>query len=217
MTQAATWPAGYRCGVAFSVDLDAESLDMVRAPAGNLWGRYSHGRYGLRVGVYRVLEIFKEHTVRATFFVPAWDAEREGRLMEEILREGHEIAAHGYAHEDHGCLGEDERATLEKAHHVLSLVCGRPPVGWRAPGGRLSARTLTHLVDLGYQYDASFYDDDLPHEIECSDGRSLLEMIPQFPFLNDTRSIKSSGRPSRCRRCGLRSLRRSTTRACCSA
>lgn len=185
MTTSDHWPPGCRCGVAFTVDLDAESVDFGRAPAANLWGRFSHGRYGIRVGVYRLLEIFREHAVPATFFVPAWDAERIPELVETILAAGHEVAAHGYAHEDHSSLEEAERDILEKAHQILTHLTGRAPVGWRAPGGRLSLRTLAHLVDLGYQYDASFYDDDLPHELECGEGRRIIE-IPQFPFLNDT-------------------------------
>ena len=179
------WPDGARCAVAISVDLDAESVDMNRAPRANLWGRYSHGRYALRVGAYRLLDVFREHRVRATFFVPAWDAERAPAVVEAIATDGHEVAAHGYRHEDHSRLGDDERATLERAHQALTRIAGRPPRGWRAPEGLLSPRTLAHLADLGYAYDASFRDDDLPHEIACGDGRTLVE-IPQFPFLNDT-------------------------------
>lgn len=205
MTAPDCWPPGYRCAVAFSVDLDGESVDMARAPAANLWGRFSHGRYGIRVGVYRLLEIFREHAVRATFFIPAWDAERIGQLVEVILAAGHEVAAHGYAHEDHSRLGEDERAVLEKAHHLLTELTGRAPIGWRAPGGRLSPQTLGHLVDLGYRYDASFHDDDLPHELECGDGRRMIE-IPQFPFLNDTPFYQVFRPPVEVRRMWLEEL-----------
>lgn len=179
------WPSGCRCGVAISVDLDAESVDLGRAPRSNLWGRFSHGRYGLRVGVYRLLEIFREYDVQATFFITAWDAEQSADLVATILAAGHEIAAHGYLHEDHSGLGDREQATLAQAHEALTKITGRAPVGWRAPRGWLSPRTLGYLADLGYVYDGSFRDDDLPHTIECGDGRTLIE-IPQFPFLNDT-------------------------------
>src|SRR5581483_479514 len=40
-------------------------------------------------------------------------------------------------------------------------------------------RTLGYLVDLGYRYDASFRDDDLPHALDGGGGRRILE-IPQF-------------------------------------
>ena len=216
MTVPDRWPPGYRCGVAFSVDLDAESVDLGRAPAANLWGRFSHGRYGVRVGVYRLLEIFREYAVPATFFVPAWDAERHPELVTTIVAAGHEIAAHGYQHEDHSGLAEAERETLENAHRILTHIAGRAPVGWRAPGGQLSPRTLAHLADLGYRYDASFFDDDLPHELECGDGQRIVE-IPQFPFSMTPRSTRCSDLPSRSVACGSRSSRRSTTKASSTA
>lgn len=179
------WPSDSRCAVAISVDLDAESVDLGMAPRGNLWGRFSHGRYGLRVGVYRLLEILQAHDIRATFFVPAWDAEQSTDTINSIMSAGHEVAAHGYLHEDYSQLGDLERGTLERAHETLTKIMGRAPVGWRAPRGRLSPRTIGYLADMAYVYDASFYDDDLPHTIECGEGRTLVE-IPQFPFLNDT-------------------------------
>jgi peptidoglycan/xylan/chitin deacetylase (PgdA/CDA1 family) len=94
------------------------------------------------------------------------------------------VAAHGYLHEDHSQLGEAERGILEKAHTALSRIAGGAPIGWRAPSGLMSRRTLTYLVELGYLYDASFRDDDLPHDIACGNGTTLVE-VPQFPFLTD--------------------------------
>jgi peptidoglycan/xylan/chitin deacetylase (PgdA/CDA1 family) len=194
-----------QCGVAISVDVDAESVDMNRAPHANLWGRFSHGRYAIRVGAYRLLEVFKEHGMRATFFVPAWDAERAPALVEAIVADGHEVAAHGYRHEDHSRLGDEERATLERAHEALTRIAGQPPRGWRAPEGLLSSRTLGYLAELGYIYDASFRDDDLPHEIACGGGRSMVE-IPQFPFLNDTPFYEVFRPPAEARQTWLEEL-----------
>jgi peptidoglycan/xylan/chitin deacetylase (PgdA/CDA1 family) len=188
--------------VAISVDLDAESVDRGRAPRANLWGRFSHGRYALRVGVYRLLEVFREYGIRTTFFVPGWDAEESPDLVETIRIAGHEIAAHGYLHEDHSALGDREQDTLVRAHDALTKVTGHAPVGWRAPRGRLSSRTLGYLADLGYRYDASFRDDDLPHLMDCGNGRTIVE-IPQFPFLNDTPFYEVFRMPSDVRRMWL--------------
>jgi peptidoglycan/xylan/chitin deacetylase (PgdA/CDA1 family) len=185
MSASMRWPGGARCAVAVSVDIDGESIDLGRAPSENLWGRFSHGRYALRVGIWRLLEVFREHAIPVTFFIPAWDAARAPEVVEAILAAGHEVAAHGYLHEDHSALGDDERAVLDRAHQALTKIAGRPPRGWRAPRGRLSPRTLSHLADLGYAYDASFRTDDLPHFVSCGGGQTLVE-IPQFPFLNDT-------------------------------
>jgi peptidoglycan-N-acetylglucosamine deacetylase len=202
MSAGALWSGGARCAVAISVNVDAESVDLGRAPRGNLWGRFSHGRYALRVGTWRLLDIFREHAIPVTFFVPAWDAERAPGMVEAILAAGHEVAAHGFLHEDHSALGDDERAVLDRAHHTLTTIAGRPPRGWRAPRGRLSPRTLRHLSDLDYVYDASFRDDDLPHFLPCGGGRNLVE-IPQCPFLNDTPFYERFSPPSMVRQMWL--------------
>src|SRR6185503_20311734 len=46
----------------------------------------------------RVLDLFSEHHVRATFFVLGWVAERHPELIQRMIRDGHEVASHGYDH-----------------------------------------------------------------------------------------------------------------------
>ena len=46
----------------------------------------------------RLLAIFDEFGVRATFFVLGWVAERHPQLVREIAAAGHELASHGYGH-----------------------------------------------------------------------------------------------------------------------
>src|SRR5689334_7392020 len=46
----------------------------------------------------RLLDLFDEHHVRATFFVLGWVAERHPSLVRTIASRGHELASHGYAH-----------------------------------------------------------------------------------------------------------------------
>jgi len=46
----------------------------------------------------RILDIFSEHNVKATFFTLGWVAERFPSLITRIVAEGHELASHGYSH-----------------------------------------------------------------------------------------------------------------------
>lgn len=168
-----------------TVNFDAESVDLQQVERENLYGRFLYGRYGMRAGLWRLLELLRERAVRATFFVPAADAEANRAQMAAIVRDGHEIAARGYAFEDHSSLGAAERETLERAHRTLTEVCGRAPAGWRAPRGLLSLDTLNHLGDLGYRYDSSFQDDDYPYVVRCPSARELVE-LPVCPMLDDS-------------------------------
>lgn len=179
------WWDGARCVVAVTVNFDAESVDLHEVAKENLYGRFSYGRYGMRAGIWRVLDLLTGHGIRATFFVPALDAESNGRALEAVLKNGHEVAARGYAFEDHSKLGETEKVTLQRAHEALRKLMGEAPVGWRAPGGFLSPQTLTHLTELGYSYDSSFQDDDLPYVMQCPNAKCIVE-LPQFQFLDDS-------------------------------
>ena len=47
---------------------------------------------------YRLVELFEQHGVKATFFTLGWVAERSPRLVRDIVDAGHELASHGYDH-----------------------------------------------------------------------------------------------------------------------
>ncbi|HWP87840.1 MAG TPA: polysaccharide deacetylase family protein, partial [Burkholderiales bacterium] len=159
MSEKSKWPQGKTCAVVVTVNFDAESVDLHEAKPENLYGKYSYGRYGMRAGVWRLLDVLRGQGTKATFFVPALDAENNRAAVEAILKDGHEIGARGYAFEDHSKLKDQQRATLERAHQALTKITGVAPVGWRAPFGLLTRETLGHLADLGYLYDSSFQDD----------------------------------------------------------
>ena len=46
----------------------------------------------------RVLDLFAERDVKATFFTLGWVAERYPALVQRMVTEGHEVASHGYQH-----------------------------------------------------------------------------------------------------------------------
>ncbi len=181
----AVWPEPYQCAAVVTVNFDAESVERRARPEGGLWGRYSYGRYGVRVGVRRVLDLLDRYGVRATFFIPALDVEAYPETMERIAAAGHEVAGHGYAHEDFSRLAPDEqRAVLQRSEAVFERVFGRRPIGWRAPDGLMNRQTRPILIERGYRYDSSFCDDDLPYLVKDDKGGLLVE-IPVFAGASD--------------------------------
>src|SRR4051794_30761001 len=46
-----------------------------------------------------VLDLMARKNVKATFFILGWVAERRPNLVRKILRAGHEIGCHSYAHQ----------------------------------------------------------------------------------------------------------------------
>ncbi|MBI5879434.1 MAG: polysaccharide deacetylase [Chloroflexi bacterium] len=118
------------------------------------------GEYGARVGVPRVLELLKECGIKATFFVPGHTIDSFPAEVESILKAGHEVAHHSYAHVDPSEQTRDEeRADMERAWKALERI-GVKPLGFRSPSGDYSNATLSLLDELGFQYDSSLMADD---------------------------------------------------------
>ena len=79
------WPADARCAVTLSFDVDAESGYLCR---GEHYARrltsLSQGRYGIRRGLPRILDLLDEQGIRATFYVPGYTAELHPEEIGEI-------------------------------------------------------------------------------------------------------------------------------------
>jgi len=121
----------------------------------------SRGEYGARVGVPRILELLAQYDIPATFFTPGHTAESFPDAVETILAAGHEVAHHGYGHEDPSAQHPDEeRRSLERGLEVLERFLGDPPLGYRSPSWDYSDVTLSLLVEYGFLYDSSLFADD---------------------------------------------------------
>ncbi|MEN4917781.1 polysaccharide deacetylase family protein [Achromobacter spanius] len=166
-----------RAVVCVTVHVDGPAVEVGRKqfPA----GPHTAGRYAIRRGVPRHLEILARHRMPATFFACGYDVEHYPATFHDILAAGHEIAAHGYVHEAWD-LGDEEPALLEKTHRIIQHELGVTPVGWCSPSGRKSHRTLPALRALGYCYDASEKDQDRPYlpDAPAGDGDPGFVMLP---------------------------------------
>jgi polysaccharide deacetylase family protein (PEP-CTERM system associated) len=109
----------------------------------------------------RLLAIFGESGLRATFFVLGWVAERFPRLVRTIAAEGHEIASHGYGHRlVYDLTPHAFRADVRRAKDLLESAIGAPVHGYRAPSYSVTPRSLWALdilIEEGYRYDASIF------------------------------------------------------------
>jgi polysaccharide deacetylase family protein (PEP-CTERM system associated) len=109
----------------------------------------------------RLLALFDEFSVRSTFFVLGWVAERYPALIRRIAAGGHEIASHGYAHRLVYADSKDAfRADLRRASATIEDASGQRVTGYRAPSysiTRQSIWALDVLIEEGYAYDSSIF------------------------------------------------------------
>jgi peptidoglycan/xylan/chitin deacetylase (PgdA/CDA1 family) len=188
------WPNGARCAVSFTLDMDAESILYLAHPhrAHSMVSAASMLRYGPDVAVPRILDTYRHYDIRQTFFVPGWCAERYPYAVEAMVRDGHEVSAHGYLHEHPNKLSdEQEQYWLSRTICALTAITGQKPPGWRAPVYHFSHRSAELLIEAGIVYDASLMGDDVPYLIETPRG-NLLELPSHWgmddwpPFLHSS-------------------------------
>jgi len=107
----------------------------------------------------KVLDLFGETGVKATFFTLGWVAERNPALIRRIADEGHEVASHGWDHDRVFTMTADAfRADLKRARIALEDASGQRVTGYRAPSFSIDQRTpWAHqvLAEEGYAYSSS--------------------------------------------------------------
>ena len=188
------WPNGAKCAVAFTWDMDADSILHLAHPenAGNLLSAQSGLRYGPEVSIPRLCRVYRNLGLRQTFFIPGWCMERYPRAVELLLEHGHEIGHHGYIHENPNELTRDvEDYWLHKALECFDTHVGTRPRGWRGPVNGFSANSLELLLNAGFEYDSSLMGDDVPYVLE-SDAGNLVE-IPIYVSADDWPHFMNSG------------------------
>lgn len=109
----------------------------------------------------RILELFGQQNVQATFFMLGWVAERYPLLVKKIVDAGHELASHGYEHIRVINQNPAEfRQDVVKTKDILEQLCGVEIKGYRAASysiGQHNLWALDVLQETGHQYSSSIY------------------------------------------------------------
>ena len=170
----------------FTFDVDAESAVLWGSPQNaDRMSVISHQAYGPLVGVPRLLRPCSSGTGSAPpSSSPATPRTATRTSCATSSRPGHEIAHHGYLHEQPtGVDAQAARPTiLDRGLAALEEVAGVRPVGYRAPMWDLSWRSPRLLAERGFLYDSSLMDADAPYELAVAAGSatSIVEIPIQW-------------------------------------
>lgn len=108
-----------------------------------------------------LLDVLRQHQVRATFFVLGLLAERFPELVAEIAADGHELGSHGYSHRPVSQIGPSAFADeLEQSVKLLETISGQRVFGYRAPDFSINPESLWALkivAEHGLRYDSSIF------------------------------------------------------------
>ncbi|HSC05302.1 MAG TPA: XrtA system polysaccharide deacetylase [Steroidobacteraceae bacterium] len=145
-----------------AMSVDVEDWFQVSAFEGSI-ARSSWDSLDCRVerNVERILGLFEEAGIKATFFTLGWIAERYPQVVRSIVGAGHELASHGYSHVRATEQSEREfREDVTRTKAMLEDLSGVAVNGYRATSYSIDRRNLWALDELqraGYRYSSSIY------------------------------------------------------------
>jgi len=100
----------------------------------------------------RMLDIFRDHAVKATFFVVGGAAEQYPELVMRMKKEGHEVGSHSYSHPYfHRLSWSGAVQEIGMTRWVLDRILGEKCKLFRPPHGKLSFRSLIPAWAAGQQ------------------------------------------------------------------
>lgn len=184
------WPDGEYVAVTISVAFEAfEQHSQYRQeyrPGEVDHFSLSFGEYGVRAGVWRLLDLFAEEEVLVGFSVSGLAAREHPAVVDAIRKDGHELVAHGWANDV--VMGQEPQAERELVRRTLGAITeaagGDGPIGWSGPGNQGSPETKRILVDEGFVWTGDDASDDLPF-VEDFDGQSLVVLPKTNIAAND--------------------------------
>lgn len=136
----------------------------------------SRGEFG-PIGLRRILRLLADFDAPATFFTPGHTAIAYPGAMEAIVGGGHEVAHHGWVHENPVNLTrEEEIRVIERGIAALEETTGARPKGYRSPAWDNSPNTVPLLLEYGFEYESSLMGNDFsPYWCRVGDEWSTTE------------------------------------------
>ena len=139
---------------------------------------------------HRLLDLFDECQLKATFFILGWVAERKKELVLEIARRGHEVACHGYSHQlVYNQTPDVFQEETVRAKNILEDIIQQQVRGYRAASYSITEKSLWALdilAESGFVYDSSIFPvrhdrygmpdtPEHPYRLKTPAGHSIIE------------------------------------------
>ena len=142
--------------------------------------------YGMRAGLWRMLDALDAAGLPATFFFCGRAVERVPCLAAEVIRRGHEPAVHGWRWTPHSTYADvaAEARDIGRCVDAIRQATGASPRGFFCRGSE-SAATRQLLAEQGFLYSSNAFDDDLPYW-----DRSVTPPLLIVPYALDSNDMK---------------------------
>ncbi len=186
------WPRGARVALwlipnveHFVIDRPSVSITGITAGYTPDVLNYSWRDYGVRVGIWRMMEIMDRFGIRGTAALNADVCDYYPQIIEAGSAAGWEWMGHGATNSQNlANLDEaEERTLIGSVLDRIEAAVGNRPRGWLGPALTETHNTPDLLAELGVDYVADWVNDEQPYELSVKSGR--LCSIPYSIEIND--------------------------------
>lgn len=192
-----SWPDGKRLAFYVALNVEHFSFDGVIGHTPTSLSpppdprNYAWREYGLRVGIWRILEMMEEFRLPLCHLLNASVCESFPEIPQAIRARGDEVVGHGYSNSER--QSEMDEATEAKmiadTTGILTRACGGRPTGWMGPWIAETAVTPDLLKEAGYDYLMDWPADDQPFWMRTRGGPLL--SVPYPIEINDSPTMLS--------------------------
>jgi peptidoglycan/xylan/chitin deacetylase (PgdA/CDA1 family) len=149
---------------------------------------YSWRDYGVRVGVWRMMEVLDRHNLRATVALNSEVCTHYPVIVEEGKKRCWEFMGHGITNSIRLVQQspEEQHQTVRETLDTIQANTGVRPEGWLGPGLAQTYDTLQVLADEGLSYVGDWVNDDQPYPFTVRQGaKGPLLSMPYSLEIND--------------------------------
>jgi peptidoglycan/xylan/chitin deacetylase (PgdA/CDA1 family) len=132
---------------------------------------WTQREYGLRIGVFRVLDVLARAGIRPAVALNARLLERSPDWIERLADLPVEWVAHGMAanHMMHAAMSRDQQGDyIGRCTEAMTQRIGRAPAGWLSQDWGTSPDTYELLAQAGYRYTLDWCNDDAPYALSTT-------------------------------------------------
>ena len=174
------FPNGERIAVYMIVNIEEWNIEKpvareyVTSPAGVVTvpnvPNWSWHEYGMRVGVWRIMDALAARHLKANVAINARVCEGAGEPVARAMRDaGWDFMGHGYAQAPMHVV-EDQVEVVNKSFAIIRDYTGKAPKGWLGPGLQETLDTLDHLAAAGFRYVCDWPMDEHPVTMKTAAG-----------------------------------------------
>jgi allantoinase len=146
---------------------------------------YAWREYGMRVGLWRLADVFDEADLKATVALNSQVCEVFPKAVEEMKKRAWEFMGHGTTNSNTlaGLDPEQERGMIGGILKTIEQATGKRPRGWLGAGLVETYNTLDILAEAGVNYCGDWNNDDQPYPMKVKSGKMF--SIPYCNEIND--------------------------------